>query len=867
MKVGERFAIIAPRFFFGGENMRRIRIIHAALLLLGWSFSFDKALAQTAPQPQILYVMPPGGQAGTTVDISVTGQNISGAEGLHFNFPGVKVEGLGSGSNPEFDPKSKKQPKPPPGLTTQRFKVTLPAKAPLGIQDIRVVTKGGISNPRAFVVSDTKEFVEKEPNNDVPEANKVELNSAVSGVITNPTDVDFFLFSGKKGQKVVVSCLTTSIDSKLPAEIQLYSKGGSYLGGNKNYQGGNLNNDALLDAVLPDDGDYYVRVSSFTYTLAGPDYFYRLTISTAPWIDAIHPSAIEPGKEAAVTVYGRNLPGGKPDPETKVGGRVLEKVTMKVKAPNEARSTQRRGAGSHAAPQQGFLDGFDFHLKNEAGQSNPYVIHFATAPVVLDNEKNDTRNTAQKVTVPCLIAGRFEKKADEDWYAFTAKKGDVFTIEAYGDRLGSAVDLKFRLIDSQANIIVERDDNPETAALHFFNRTEDPPSYRFVAKADGEYLLQVSSQYSFVDAGPRHLYHVRITSEQPDFRLVAMPTSNVAPEGVVVGQGGHQAYTVFVHRQDGFNSDITISGDKLPPGLTVAPQVISAGTKLTAVVVSASAQAEPWAGGITLIGTATINGKKVEREVRGATISWAVQQPAPTLTRMDRELTLAIRDKAPFSLTIEKDKITVNQGERITIPVKLTRLQPNFNATVNVTALALPPGYAMQPVAFAPGKDTGTVNIDAKPMASPGVYSLVLRGQTGPVGPKPPPKPVPGAISLPSTPVSLIVVPKQLAKLKVPNNVSKLQVGKDAELNVDVARLFDYDGPFKLELVVPPTVKGISAMESQLKAGDTSGKLVIRAGPDAKIGAAPQLTVRLTAMFNGTTPVVHEAKVTVNVTK
>src|SRR5262249_3048079 len=151
----------------------------------------------------------------------------------------------------------------------------------------------GVSNPRAFVVGDMKEFVEKEPNGDVPEANRIELNSSVSGVISTPTDVDYFQFTGKKGQRVVVSCLTTSIDSKLPAVIELYGVNDSYLGSNRSYRG----NDALLDAVLPADGEYYVRVCSFSYTLGGPEYFYRLIVSTAPWIDAVYPSIVEAGKE------------------------------------------------------------------------------------------------------------------------------------------------------------------------------------------------------------------------------------------------------------------------------------------------------------------------------------------------------------------------------------------------------------------------------------------------------------------------------------------------------------------------------------------------------------------------------------------
>ncbi len=845
---------------------RAIRLIFLSALVV-LTMESGAVFGQTAAPPRLLYVTPPGGQAGSSVEVLLTGQNLDQAETLHFNFPGVKVERTGTEKAPPMiDPKTKKPiPKPPTGPLSQKFQVTLPAGAPLGIQDIRVVTKGGISNPRAFVVGAGKEFIEKEPNNDVPAGNRVELNCTVSGVINTPTDVDFFLFAGTKGQKIVVHCQTTSIDSKLPAVIELYGLSGSYLGANKSYQG----NDALLDAVLPADGDYYVRVASFTYTLGGLDYFYRLTIATTPWIDAVFPAVVEPGKETEVTVYGRNLPGGQADPETKVGGRILEKVSVKVKAPADARAVQRLAYSGFIPPAGGFLDGFDFRLKNDAGFSNPFRLTLASAPVVLDNQANDSQETAQKVPVPCVIAGRIEGKADRDWYTFTAKKGQVLAIEAYGDRLGSPLDLALRVVDEKGKTIADLEDNPDTTSPQFFTRSEDPPRYRLAVPADGDYAVLVTSRYAFTEAGPRYLYVLRITPEQPDFRLVAMPTSQVTPEGVVVGQGGHQAFTVFIHRQDGFTGDITLTGENLPPGVTVTPQILPPGAKQAAIVVGAKPDAAPWAGPIKIVGTATINGQKVVREVRAATITWPVPAVTATFTRLDRELVLAVRDKAPFSLTVDKDKFTVLQGERISIPIKLTRLQPNFMAPIQVTALALPPGYAMPPVTLVPGKDSATVNIDGKPGASPGVFSVVLRGQAGAVGKKPPPpKPGINVIFQPSTPITVTIVPRQLAKLKVPTTIPKAKLGKQVEVPIELARLFDYDGPFKLELIVPPGIKGLKAGEGQIKAGETSGKLLLDIAPDAnKIGAVTGLTVRVTALWGGTTPVVHESKLTVNVTK
>ena len=40
-----------------------------------------------------------------------------------------------------------------------------------------------------------------------------------------PTDVDYFVFTGKKGQRVVVSCLASTVDSRLRAATELFQAG------------------------------------------------------------------------------------------------------------------------------------------------------------------------------------------------------------------------------------------------------------------------------------------------------------------------------------------------------------------------------------------------------------------------------------------------------------------------------------------------------------------------------------------------------------------------------------------------------------------------------------------------------------------
>ncbi len=560
-------------------SQQHARFVSFAAALLSTALLSGLASAQpqqpgsALPHPQLTTLVPCGGKAGTVVEVTFTGTDLEEPEGLIFSHPGIKAEPVLPPPPPPPDPKKPpaKPAKPAPKVPVTKFKVTIAADAPLGIHDARLVNKWGVSNARAFVVGDLAEVQEKEPNNDVEQAQRVDLNSTINGAISAPTDVDYYVFAGKKGQRVVVSCLASSIDSRLIAGLELYDAQGKRLAVNRHYNG----SDALVDATLADDGDYYVRVFEFTHVLGTPEHFYRLTISTAPWIDAVFPPAVEPGKATQVTVYGRNLPGGQLDPEAVVDGRVLEKVTVSITPPADPSATQRLAYSGHIQPTLAILNGFEYRIRNPSGASNPVLLTFVRAPLVLEAEPNDSAEKAQKVPVPCEIAGRIDRRHDRDWYSFTAKKGDILNIELLSDRLGALTDMKLLMRNpATKSDFLELDDAPPTPpdapGLKFFTRSEDPASYRFVVPADGEYQIMVTSNWAGQVFGPRSFYRLRIAPEQPNFTLVVMPPDHIRPDSGQLGQGGNEGFTVLAFRQEGFTGDITLTVEGLPKGVSCA---------------------------------------------------------------------------------------------------------------------------------------------------------------------------------------------------------------------------------------------------------------------------------------------------------
>lgn len=831
------------------------------------------------PNPRLLVLTPCGAKAGTTVEMTFVGTDLEEPQTLMFSNPGIKAEPIipPPPPPPKPDPKKPatkpdpKQPalKPPP---VTKFKVIIPADVPVGIYEARLIGLWGISNPRAFVVGDQNEIAEKEPNNDVDQAQRVELNSTINGVISAPTDVDYFVFTGKKDQRVVVSCLASSIDSRLQPAIELYDAAGRQLAFNRHY----LEHDAVLDCVLPTDGDYFIRLYEFTYTQGSPERFYRMTISTAPWIDAVYPPMVEPGKATQVTVYGRNLPGGKLDHTAVVNGRVLEKAVVTVTAPGDQGAVNRLTYTGRLDPLVSSLDGFEFRLRNSAGASNPFLLTYAHAPVVLDNEANDTPETAQAITLPCEIAGRIEKQNDEDWYSFTAKKGDVYNFDLFSERIGGQTDIYFSLRNAANNQeIGEFDDEGTTLTpIKFFTRSTDPPPYRFTVPADGKYAVKVASRDSSFRSGPRCFYRLRIRQDRPDFRLIVMGPADHQPDACRLLQGGSEYFTVLVWREDGFNGPIMLSADGLPPGVTCSPQTVGPNLKQSILTLEATAAAAAWAGEIKIKGAAAINGQSVMREARPASITWAVppQQGIPTLTRLDRNLVLAVREKAPFQLAAQLDKSVVLQGEKVPMTLKLTRLWPDFKTPMQITYANPIPNLAVnnnQPMTVAADKNEAKVEINVNANVLPGTYNLELRGAAQiPFNKDPMAKQKPNVnVLLPSAPAVITVLPKQLAIVSLANPTVMAKVGSQSEVTVKVARVPEFTGEFKVQLVLPTNTKGLSAADATIPAGQNEIKLIVKVAPDVATGNHPDLIVRATAMQNGNVPTPHDVKLSLNVVK
>jgi hypothetical protein len=699
------------------------------------------AFAQTAraqlPVTQLSAISPPGGKQGTTVDATLTaGTDLDGVDRLYFSHPGITA-------THKFAELKPLQTAPDP--LPNQFTVAIAADVPLGVYDVRAIGTFGISNPRSFVVGDLPEVAGQPGNATRDKAMAIEPNTIVNGA-AGATASDWYKFSAKAGQRIVIDCWAQRIDSKMDATLVLTDSAGRQLARSRDTN----RRDPLIDLAVPADGEYLLKVYDFVYG-GGPEFFYRLTVGTGPHIDFILPPCGVPGTKAAYTLYGRNLPGGVPAEGVAVDGRMLEKLAVDIELPAD-KATERLETGEMAEPEESSLDGFEFRLRTPQGASNPYFIGYAVAPVLLEQETNDEPAKANVVTLPCEFVGQFGPRGDQDWLQFDAKAGEVYWIEVISQRLGlgQAVDPAVLLQrvtkndkgeEQVADIVDLDDDATNIGGLAYDTRSSDA-AFRFAVPGDGTYRALVRDLNFGSRGDPRHIYRLSIHREQPDFRLAAVPTypannkQEARPWNPLLRRGGTERIDVMAFRRDGFAGDIVVSVEGLPESVTAAPILIGGGQSSSTLVLSAGDQAPASIGAIQIVGRAKIGQADVVRAARpGAVVtasSPAGQPPVSARARLARSFTLAVtaQDTAPLLVEFGESKTwEMSRAGKLEIPVKVTR-RGEIKGNLTLTALGLPANVQPQPLALDGNTNEGKFAVQINPNAPLGSYSIYLQVQS-----------------------------------------------------------------------------------------------------------------------------------------
>ncbi|MEC9002826.1 MAG: hypothetical protein VX644_05600, partial [Planctomycetota bacterium] len=187
--------------------------------------------------PLVTTPFPLGGRLGSTAEFAFTGV---GAEGLKPLL--VKVPSF---SNSDRLPVSAKYP------------------------------DGKSSAMAVMAVSDLPAEVEKEPNDERPQATRVTVPCALNGVLQKPNDQDYFQFVVAKGERLTFRAITRSVGSPTFLTMQLHKADGAKLVETKV---GNTD-EWTMSHAFAEEGTYFLRVEDLLHG-GSPDHAYHVQVSS-----------------------------------------------------------------------------------------------------------------------------------------------------------------------------------------------------------------------------------------------------------------------------------------------------------------------------------------------------------------------------------------------------------------------------------------------------------------------------------------------------------------------------------------------------------------------------------------------------------
>jgi hypothetical protein len=521
-----------------------------------------------------------------------------------------------------------------PGATN-RFRISIAADAPVGVYDARVVCRLGVSSARAFSVSALQEVTRSKPNNSPETALALPLNAICNATMTKRA-VDFYSFEASKGQRIAIECAATGIDSRLtPVVILADDQDGDLL---VSRTGG------VIDFTAPVAGTYLIKVNDLTFQ-GGDRHFYRLALQT------VADQAPAPRQPATASVSAMSWP----------------------------------------------------------------PVGLSAEAALTETEPNNLHAQAQKITLPCDIAGHFFPAADVDSFEFEAKKGQVWWVEVASARLGLNTD-PFVLVqqvkkegDKETLVdVAELYDIAPPMKVSSNGYSYDGPPYdagspdvngSFTVKEDGTYRLQLRDLFGGTRKDPNNRYRLIVREATPDFSLAAWAVHMTLRNGdraalskpMALRAGESRALEVVVQRRDGFDGEIEIAMDSLPPGVTASGLKIAKGKPYGHLILTAAADAKPGFSVAKLIGKATVNGETLERPARVASMAWPVKDakgeiPAPRLMA-DVPVSVTDSEQAPLTIAAAEDKVfEAKVGETLKIPLALTWRNEFNGSSIRVKA-------------------------------------------------------------------------------------------------------------------------------------------------------------------------------------
>ena len=229
-----------------------------------------------AVAPTVRLIQPVGGQRGTEVKVTLTGQRLADIQEILFYQPGITVTQIVGGNYAQ---------------AVVTFKIAEVAE--LGLHDFRVRTATGISSLKTFSVGTLRDVAEVEPNNDFARPQVISMNVTVNGV-AGKEDIDYYEVRAKKGERITVEVEGIRLGLTLfdPYVAILNAKRFELASSDDNAL---IWQDCFVSLVAPEDGPYIIAVREAAFA-GNPQCLYRLHVGNFPRPTATLPAGGKVGE-------------------------------------------------------------------------------------------------------------------------------------------------------------------------------------------------------------------------------------------------------------------------------------------------------------------------------------------------------------------------------------------------------------------------------------------------------------------------------------------------------------------------------------------------------------------------------------------
>ena len=523
-------------------------------LFLGARLGAEEAPKGTAP-PALKSIFPLGANQGSHFSAIVRGENLEAAYRVWFDCQSLsaEIEGIR-----EIDAKDEEDPyllstgateKLERKLFELQLRVIVEAAADLGAHEMRLVTPLGVTDALSLLVDSVPVVLETRQPHAIPtRAQNLELPTVVNARLAKSGEVDYYSFDVEAGQGLQLEVRTTYFPDLTEfgdPQLVLFKPEGSWFDPNRGVRlevtdlwrppPGDLDQITYhrlprVRRVFSESGRYLARVDTVGGQ-SGPDYSYQLRIFE-----------VDPTEKLYQERWGPLF---------------------------SAHKSSKVGWSGHDFSDSLGTDRLEL-LWARSGSTTPSP---GLIKVESEREPNNLETRALKIPVPSILLGAIDTPHDADWFQFEAKSGDRLAFEIETPYLPPPFfNPRFGLFDSDGRELASNvyrelggdgDDWIKTLV----------PKILYAFDSPGNFLIQVRDLTS------------RVGGEEFGYRLVVRP--QVPHVGKVVAEkvdrihlasGESESVVVTVELEEGFEGDVALSIENLPPGVSAAP-ALRAGDK------------------------------------------------------------------------------------------------------------------------------------------------------------------------------------------------------------------------------------------------------------------------------------------------